>query len=110
MDPKQSIPKKSLAWLLILSLLFTFFLPESASMDVQAAQKITLSKRKLTMYSGTSQTITVNNANGTVKWSSNKKKVASVNSTGTIKARKPGKAVINLSQLYRKRERLPQRN
>ncbi len=56
--------------------------------------KITLSKKKLTVKVGKSKTLKVNDAEGTVKWSSNKKKVAKVNKNGKITGVKAGKATI----------------
>lgn len=54
----------------------------------------TLSKKKLTVKVGKSKTLKVNDAEGTVKWSSNKKKVAKVNKNGKITGVKAGKATI----------------
>ncbi|MGN1166445.1 MAG: Ig-like domain-containing protein [Lachnospiraceae bacterium] len=93
MKPKQSISKKMLSWLLIISLIVSAFLP-GITMDAEAAGNVKLSKSKLTMYVGNSKTITIINASGKIKWSSSNKKIASVNSNGKIKARKAGKAVI----------------
>ena len=54
----------------------------------------TLSKKKLTIKVGKSKKLSVNDANGTVKWSSNKKKVAKVNKSGKVTGVKAGKATI----------------
>ncbi len=58
------------------------------------AAEPTLSKKKLTVKVGKSKTLKVNDAEGTVKWSSNKKKVAKVNKNGKITGVKAGKATI----------------
>lgn len=78
----------------MVSLLFGLVIPGLGSMEVQAAVKPKLSKKKLVMYTGDTKILKVKNAKGKVKWSSSKKKVASVSSKGKIKARKPGKTVI----------------
>lgn len=91
---KHQRTRKTLAWVLFFSLLLGILLPGMGSLKVQAAKKPTLSKKKLTMYVGSTKTLRVKNAGGKIKWSSNRKKVASVSAKGKIKARKAGKAVI----------------
>lgn len=91
---KQRKTRKTLAWLLLFSLILGILLPGMGSLKVQAAKKPTLSKKKLTLYVGSSKTLKVKNAKGKVKWTSSKKKIASVSAKGKIKARKAGKTVI----------------
>ncbi len=53
-----------------------------------------LNKKKLSLKAGSSYTLKVKRASGKVKWSSNKKSVATVSSKGRVKAIKAGKAKI----------------
>ena len=94
MKEKFKAPKRPLICLLIFSLILGLLVPGLGSMEVQAAKKPKLNKKKLTMYVGDSKTLKVKNAVGKVTWSSSRKKVASVNKKGKIKARKAGNAVI----------------
>lgn len=53
-----------------------------------------LSKKSVTLTVGKKVALKVKNASGKVKWSSNNKKVAAVNSKGVVTAKKAGKATI----------------
>ena len=70
-------------------LLSSLYCPES-----QAAAKPKLSKNKLTLTVGKTAKLKVKNYKGTVKWSSNKKKTATVSKKGVVTAKKKGTAVI----------------
>ena len=59
-----------------------------------AAGKVAISKKKAIMCVGETLKLTVTNNKKKVKWSSNKKSVAKVDSKGTVTAKKVGKAVI----------------
>ncbi len=58
------------------------------------AAKIKLNKKKVSLEIGDSVKLKVKSYKGKVKWSSSKKKVASVSKKGVVKAKKKGKAVI----------------
>ena len=81
---KQIVLATTLA--LVLSSLYC---PES-----QAAAKPKLSKTKLSLAVGKTAKLKVKNYKGTVKWSSNKKKTATVSKKGGVTAKKKGTAVI----------------
>lgn len=67
----------------------------SSAVEVEAAsKKMSLSKTSLTLYVGRTKTLKVKNAKGTVRWSSSKKKVATVSSKGKVTAKKKGKTTI----------------
>lgn len=53
-----------------------------------------LSEDDITLEEGKSKKLKVNGTRSEVKWSSSKKSVATVNSQGVVKAKKPGEAVI----------------
>ena len=62
--------------------------------ESQAAAKPKLSKTKLTLTVGKTAKLKVKNYKGTVKWSSNKKKTATVSKKGVVTAKKKGNAII----------------
>lgn len=62
--------------------------------EVQAAGKVYINKKRLTMYKGDTYKLKIYNTTKKVKWSSNKKKVVSVAKKGKITAHRKGKAVI----------------
>lgn len=61
---------------------------------VEAASKVKLNKKKVTLYVGKTITLKLKGAKKKVKWSSNKKSVATVSSKGKVKAKKKGTATI----------------
>ena len=63
------------------------------TVNVQAA-KLKLNKTKVTVYKGCTETLKVTGSKKKVKWSSSKKAVASVSSSGKIKGKKKGTTVI----------------
>lgn len=85
--------KKPLAFLLALMMIITII---PASTTYAATKKPTLSAKKVTLEVGKKKTLKVKNIdkNATLKWSSNKKTVATVSSMGVVKAVKAGTATI----------------
>lgn len=63
--------------------------------QVTVTSNVKLSASKLTLKAGKSKKLRVYGATTSVKWSSNKKKVATVSSTGIVSAKKKGTAVIS---------------
>lgn len=61
---------------------------------VQAALKITISKKKASIYVGKTLTLKIKGTKKKPKWSSNKKSVATVSSKGKVRAKKKGVATI----------------
>lgn len=82
---------KAAAFVLMSSLVIGVFGNNSA---VSKAAKIKLSKTRVSLEAGDSIKLKVKNYKGKVKWSSSKKKVASVSKKGVVNAKKKGKAVI----------------
>lgn len=82
--------RKTCSLLLVLGLLATL-----AYTDVPAeAATVKLNKTKLTLYTGGSYTLKVKGTSSNVKWSSNKKSIATVSSKGKVTAMKAGKVKI----------------
>lgn len=95
----KTIVTKSLAIACILTLIFTVtpihILDTRGYETVQAAtQKISISKKSLSLSVGKSYTLKLNNANGAIKWSSSNAKVAKVSKNGKVTAVKKGKCSI----------------
>lgn len=63
--------------------------------QVTVTSNVKLSASKLTLKAGKSKKLKVYGATTSVKWSSNKKKVATVSNTGLVSAKKKGTAVIS---------------
>lgn len=61
---------------------------------IHAAKKVSLSQKNISMYIGDTYKISLKNATKTVKWSSSKKKIATVNSKGKISALLAGTTTI----------------
>lgn len=83
--------KKIIACTLCVSLLSAGLTYSSVTLS---ASKIKLNKTKLTMTKGQTYKLIVKNNNKPVKWSSSKKKVASVTKKGRVTAKKKGKTNI----------------
>ena len=92
--------KKQIVLATTFALVFSsLYCPES-----QAAAKPKLSKSKLTLTVGKTAKLKVKNYKGTVKWSSNKKKTATVNKKGVVTAKRKGTAVITAKAGKKKTE------
>lgn len=85
--------KKRVEIVLISTLLIFSFLFNS-KMEFAKLKKPVLSKKNLVMRVGESKVIKVKYTKKKVKWSSNKKQIASVSQKGKIKAKKKGKVII----------------
>ena len=82
--------KKLLTRLFIAMLILTF----TPTMNTQAKTKIKLNKTKISLQRGKTYTLKVKGTKKKVKWSSNKKTIATVTRKGKVTAQKPGTAVI----------------
>lgn len=82
--------KKLLTRLFIAMLILTF----TPTMNTQAKTKIKLNKTKISLQRGKTYTLKVKGTKKKVKWSSNKKTIATVTRKGKVTAKKPGTAVI----------------
>ena len=67
--------------------------------QVQAAEKVSLNKKKATLYVGKTLQLTLNGASGKISWASSKTKVAKVSSKGKVTAKKAGTA--NITAVYK---------
>ena len=85
--------KKLLTRLFIAMLILTF----TPTMNTQAKTKIKLNKTKISLQRGKTYTLKVKGTKKKVKWSSNKKTIATVTRKGKVTAKKPGTAVITAS-------------
>ena len=82
--------KKLLTRLFIAMLILTF----TPTMNTQAKAKIKLNKTKISLQRGKTYTLKVKGTKKKVKWSSNKKTIATVTRKGKVTAQKLGTAVI----------------
>ena len=82
--------KKLLTRLFIAMLILTF----TPTMNTQAKAKIKLNKTKISLQRGKTYTLKVKGTKKKVKWSSNKKTIATVTRKGKVTAKKQGTAVI----------------
>lgn len=67
---------------------------DNAAAVEAATKKVKLSTTRTYLIKGKTKKLKLANANGKIKWSSNKKSIASVNSKGIVRGRKAGTAVI----------------
>ena len=87
--------KKRFLFCLMIAILLT--IPVSFNKiisTVNAESKTSISKKKTTLYVGETLTLKIKGTRKKVKWSSNKKSVATVSSKGKVKAKKKGVATI----------------
>lgn len=63
--------------------------------EVTVTSNVKISASKLTLKEGKSKKLKVYGATSSIKWNSNKKKVATVSNTGVVTAKKKGTAVIS---------------
>lgn len=88
----DGMSKRFTSIVLCLALFITMFSSPSQSMAKKA--KIKLNKKKVTLYVGKSVRLKVKGTKKKAKWKSSSKKVATVSSKGTVKAKKKGTAKI----------------
>ena len=84
---------KVFAFVLALAMILTTYQPTTTYAATKAP---TISAKKMTLQVGSKKTLTIKNAgkNATLKWSSNKKTVATVSKKGVVKAVKAGTANV----------------
>ena len=82
--------KKLLTRLFIAMLILTF----TPTMNTQAKAEIKLNKTKISLQRGKTYTLKVKGTKKKVKWSSNKKTIATVTRKGKVTSQKQGTAVI----------------
>ena len=69
---------------------------------VEAAKKVKLNKKNISLKVGETFKLKLKNSKGTVKWSTNKKKVAIVTKKGKVTAKKKGTAIITAKNKNKK--------
>lgn len=84
--------QKRISILLLVGVLFMAVLGNAVS--TQAAAKVKLNRKKVTITVGKSVTLKVKNTKKKAKWSTSNKKVATVNKKGKVTGKKAGKATI----------------
>ena len=89
--------KRILSTALIFATVFTL-MPK----QVNAVKKVRLNKSKLSLYVGKKYTLKLKNTNKKAKWSSTKKKIATVTKKGKVLAKKKGKCNI-IAKIGRKK-------
>ncbi len=88
---------KNFCRLFVLMVVFTLVTPSVLpvnSIAVAEAAVIKLSKKEITLETGESLTLKITGTKQKVTWSSNKKAIAAVSSTGKVTAKKAGTAII----------------
>jgi hypothetical protein len=89
--------KKLISILLAITICFSLISPCTAS-----AATIKLNKTKLELYQGKTYNLKLTGVSGAIHWSSSKKSVATVSSSGKVKAVKEGKAIITATNNKKK--------
>ena len=85
--------QKAIGVLLVLMLAFGQFFCSTPEL-LAKSKKIVLNKKKVTLTVGKTVKLKLLNAKKKVKWSSNKKSLATISSKGLVKAKKSGNAKI----------------
>lgn len=78
----------------VMAVFLIFIFVVSNVQPVEAKTKVKLSKKSITLISGDKYTLKIKGVSSTVKWSSNNKKIATVNKKGTVLAKNAGSCKI----------------
>ena len=87
---KTGMQELTIAWTIFAVLFLGVFI---RPVNVQAA-KVKLNKSTVTIYRGNTTSLKVSGSKRKVKWSTSKKSVVSVSSSGNVKGKKTGSAYI----------------
>lgn len=100
---KTICTNKTAAMLLAFIIIFTTVFSSCPAVNVNAAKKLSLNNKKVTISVGSKKTLKVKNApkKAKITYTSNKKKIASVSKKGVVKGKKPGKAKITVTIKYK---------
>lgn len=95
---------KKLRWkkFLTVALVIALLVSGIPASGVQAKSKISLNRKKVTLYVGKSVKLKLKGTKAKVKWSSSKKKIATVSKKGLVKAKKKGTCKITAKSLSKK--------
>ncbi|MCR5625122.1 MAG: Ig-like domain-containing protein [Lachnospiraceae bacterium] len=96
MKKHSSVIWKRIAICFVCSILVISGFGNSGVKRAYAASNIKLNKNKITLRVGKYKQLKLKGAKGWISWNSTNKKVATVSSTGLVKAKKKGKATINV--------------
>ncbi len=86
----QKTRMKVIAFMLAMALI----LPQVCPVSADAAKKVSLNRKKLTLYTGKSFQLKVRGTKKKVQWKTSSKKIVTVSRKGKVKAKKKGKAKI----------------
>lgn len=102
-NSKKRYSKKAASFILTLVLIFTTVFSNCMAINVNAAKKISLNNKKITVSVGSKKTIKVKNApkKAKITFKTNKKKIATVTKKGVVKGIKQGKAKITVTVKYK---------
>lgn len=92
MDDKSNVWIRK--WMAVLLAFVVCFSAVLGAVKVDAAKKIKLNRTKVTLTTGKTYQLKVKGTRKKVKWTSNRKKIATVSSKGKVKAKKAGTAKI----------------
>ena len=95
--------EKIVTWLVAFAIIFTMISGWGTTLQVEAATT-SLSQKSIVLQAGKSVSLKVRNGKGKTTWKSSNKKIATVDSKGTVKAEKAGTAtvtVINAKKKYK---------
>ena len=93
----MKIFKKVLLSILIITTILTFSQITTLKLpttSIVQASSISINKKKYTLVTGSTFKLKINGTSRKVKWSSNNKKIATVNSNGKVTAKKKGTCTI----------------
>ena len=93
--------KKIVTWLVTLAIVFTMISVWGTTLQAKAATA-SLSQKAIVLQSGKSASLKVKNGKGKTKWKSSNKKIATVDSKGTVKAKKAGTATVTATNAKKK--------
>ena len=93
--------RKIVTWLVALAVIFTMANGWGATLQAEAAASF-LSQKAIALQAGKSATLKVKNGKGKTKWESSNNSIATVNSKGTVKAKKAGTATVTATNAKRK--------
>ena len=94
MDNNAKQKNKNFLRTTVVAVFLLFIFVVSNAQPVEAKTKVKLSKKSITLISGDKYTLKVKGVSSTVKWSSNNKKIATVNKKGTVLAKNAGSCKI----------------
>ena len=93
--------KKIVTWLVALAVIFTMISGWGTTLQAKEATA-SLSQKAIILRAGKSAFLKLKNGKGKTKWKSSNKKIATVDSKGTVKAKKAGTATVTATNAKKK--------